>query len=546
MAIAAHPSHTEADTVVGLMCQSIEHAHGKRFADALSCLDAGLRIAPAFFPCRLARARLLEDMDRFDEALADLNDILRRVQLPDVLAHFAALFERALARLEARLRKDSRDAAAYFQRGKVRSQARDHVAALHDYDLALRVNAGDVAVHMARGNALCELARFADAIGAYECILERDPDNALAWYNRGNALQKHGHLDGAIESYHMAVAIAPQFAEAWLEVAHCRLAQGEYADGWRLYEWRWRTAQLSGRQLASPQPRWLGDTSLEGRTIVLWAEQGYGDTIQFARFAAPVAKLAGGVVLRLPEALRSLLSTLDPRITVVGDGAPLPPHDCHCPLMSLPLALALALAGEPALSRPAYLGADVARGRDWQAWLGPAERPRIGLCWSGRQAGAAAYNPQRDMPLAALAPLAALDARFICLQKDYAPAEEQLLASLPGLQPIRHGLDSFADTAALIDKLDLVIAVDTAVAHLAGALGKPCWLLLKHSGEWRWRRERADTPWYPSIRIFRQQAEGEWAAPVRAVVEALELLISPASAAIHPNRPAMHAESLAF
>jgi tetratricopeptide (TPR) repeat protein len=520
MTIPTPPSQANVAKIVGLMCQSVELANSMRLLDAVACLDAGLLLDPGFFPCRLARARMLAEMERFDEALADLNYVLRQAQLPDVLASFAAILEAGMAYVEARLTTNAEDGAAYLLRGNLHWHARNPLAALEDYDRALKLDNSDVAVHVARGNALYNLNRFPDAVAAYERVLDRDQDDALAWYNRGNALQKLGRLSEAIDSYHRAIAVAPDFAEAWLEEAHCRLAQGASAEGWRLYEWRRQTAQLRPAQLISAQPPWLGDVGLEGRTILLWAEQGFGDTIQFARFIPRVADMAGKVILRLPEALRSLLSPLDQRVTIIGEAEPLPRHDFHCPLMSLPLALGV--TDDLAPAGASYLRADLALRQAWQVRLGTGERPRIGLTWAGRKAGAAgAYNLGRDIPLDALSPLAELDVQFICLQKELSGAEDKQLANLPAFFPVRQGLDNFAETAALIENLDLVISVDTAIAHLAGALGKPCWLLLRRSGEWRWQLERSDSPWYPSVEIFRQQVEGDWEEVVRRVARAL-------------------------
>ncbi|MRW89879.1 tetratricopeptide repeat protein [Duganella sp. FT80W] len=523
MAIATHSAQADVDTIVGLMCQSIEHTHSKRSQDALACLDEGVRLAPAFFPCRVARARLLADMQRYDDALADLNYVRRLVHLPDVEAGFTVIFDAAMASISARLSADGQDAAAYVQRAKVHEQALDSAAALADYERALRLGANDGATHMARANILCESGRHADAVAAYEHLLDLGRDNALAWYNRGNALQKLGRLGDAIDSYRRAVAIVPEFAEAWLEIAHCLLARGEHAEGWRMYEWRWQTAQLAPTRLASAQPQWSGQP---GHTVLLWAEQGLGDAIQFARFIPRVVERAGRVVVRAPAVLHGLLSTLDPRITILSDAEPPPPHDSHCPLMSLPLVLGI--TRDEQLSDQPYVSADAARGQAWQAQLGawpqpqPHRAPRIGLCWAGRKAGAArAYNPTRDIPLAALAPLAALDAQFICLQQTYSGTEDELLAAWPNFAAIRQGLETLADTAALMSQLDLIITVDTAVAHLAGALGKPCWLLLRRSSEWRWRQTGTTTPWYASIRIFRQQTEGNWNDVVHKVAGSL-------------------------
>ncbi|WP_188704821.1 glycosyltransferase family 9 protein [Silvimonas iriomotensis] len=286
-----------------------------------------------------------------------------------------------------------------------------------------------------------------------------------------------------------------------------------------MYEWRWQTAQLAPTQWRSSRPRWTGQTALTGQTLLLWAEQGLGDTLQFARFIPRVADLAGKVIVQVPAALCRLLASVDPRVTVVSDDAPPLPHDCHCPLMSLPLALGI--DGDVGFTGKAYLHADAAPAGQLQLPAAPGPL-RIGLAWAGRKVGAgSACNPGRDIALAALLPLTRQGAQLICLQKEITPAEAALLADQPGMVCLPQALADFADTAIVIEQLDLVISVDTAIAHLAGALGKPCWLLLRHAGEWRWQRTREDSPWYPGMRLFRQQQEGDWDEVIQRVSHAL-------------------------
>jgi tetratricopeptide (TPR) repeat protein len=412
------------------------------------------------------------------------------------------------------------DVEASLQRGNLFLRLGRPHAALRDYDRALDLHPNLLAAHMACGHALYQIGRYHEAVDAYQRVIDREKDNVLALFNCGNALQKLRQFSDAIDSYQKALAIKPDLAEALLEIAHCRLTRSEFAAGWPLYEWRWRTAQMQPFQLFSAQPRWLGESGLAQKTILLWAEQGLGDSIQFARFVPRVAEQAGRVILRVPETLLQLMSGLDPRVSVICEEEPLPSHDCHCPLMSLPLALGITDDFRPA-TQP-YLQAEAALRDDWRDRLGRERGPRIGLVWAGRRHGrTGAYKPSRDIAFEALRPLASLGIRFICLQRDMTAAEVASLSEFPAFRPIEPQPGDFADAAALLANLDGVISVDTAMAHLAGALGVPCWLLLQHASEWRWQRGRTDSPWYSSIRFLQQKTEGDWNEVVQRLIVAL-------------------------
>jgi hypothetical protein len=248
--------------------------------------------------------------------------------------------------------------------------------------------------------------------------------------------------------------------------------------------------------------------------LLVDAEQGLGDTLQFARYVPLVLRQGGQVVLRTHPMLHAVLATLPGAPQLASDRVPAPPHDLRCPVMSLPLALGTSLQTIPAAVP--YLSADPAAAAEWDRRLGPAGRARIGVVWAGRQHRP--VNHGRDMPLAALQPLLDLPADFISLQKDIPGPDRATLASLEGrLASLGEGLTDFADTAALLENIDLLIAVDTSVVHLAGALGRPVWVMNRHASCWRWLEGRADSPWYPSARLFRQSTPGCWDAVVAEV-----------------------------
>ena len=310
------------------------------------------------------------------------------------------------------------------------------------------------------------------------------------------------------------------YADAHFLKGLANLVTGDLARGWAGYEWRHRApvARLTRRE--QPRPLWLGDVDLAGKTILLHSEQGFGDSIQFCRYVPLVAARGARVVLEVEQPLCGLMRGLPGVTEIVARkdhaGEPLPDHDLHCPLPSLPLAFATKLETIPA--NGPYLHAPESAMAQWTLRLGGARGLRIGLAWSG--------NPnhirdrERSMPLDHLLPLLNVDASFVSLQKQLRAGEAELL-SRAGIRDVSDDLHDFTDTAALIAQLDLVITVDTGVAHLAGALGKPVWILVTHAPDWRWLLDRDDSPWYPTARLFRQSDSRDWSDVVARVGAAL-------------------------
>jgi Tetratricopeptide repeat len=372
------------------------------------------------------------------------------------------------------------------------------------------------------GNALFKLNLPEEALAAYDRALKIVPDNAQLLTNRAIALRRLDRPQEALMSAARAIAAQPDFAPARFVDASVRLYLGDFANGWRGYEWR-RGGAFTSQRRKLAAPLWLGEQSLAGKTILLHAEQGFGDTIQFVRYAPLLAARGARVVVEVQPPLLRLVSDM-PGIekTVVGRGAQLSPVDLHCPLPSLPLACGAALETIPAAVP--YLAPPQDRVRYWHGRL-PRSRPLIGLAWAGQRAHDNDVN--RSLRLETLAPLLDLPGvQFVSLQHDLRDDDASFLKERADLVQVGHEFSDFADTAGAIAALDLVISVDTAVAHLTGALGKPLFLLLPFAADFRWLRRRADSPWYPTARLFRQPRFGDWASVLEMVRDEVKQFVA--------------------
>jgi Tfp pilus assembly protein PilF len=406
-------------------------------------------------------------------------------------------------------------------------QARDRLdEAIASYRRALALKPDFAAALNNIGNVLKAQGRLDEAMAFYQKALAVMPDYAEPHHNLSTILSDQGRPDEAAASYRQAVAIKPDYADAHYNLALALLSRGDMTAGWQEHEWRWKTAQMTKAWRTFAQPQWRGEAA-DGRTLLIHAEQGFGDTLQFCRYAPLAAARGLRVILEVPERLVRLLHDLPGVDQVVADGEKLPPFDLHCPMLSMPLALETTLATIP--RDVPYLHADAAQVAAWRTRLAALEDqgPRIGLVWAGNprlyQPGAPSVDRRRSITLGHFAAFAGLEsAAFISLQKDDAAHQTKTPPAGLTIHDWTAELSDFAATAALIEALDLVIGVDTAVIHLAGALGKPVWLLNRFDSCWRWLLERDDSPWYPTLRQFRQPSPGDWntvLAKVRAELE---------------------------
>ncbi|MSP00216.1 MAG: glycosyltransferase family 41 protein [Acetobacteraceae bacterium] len=432
-------------------------------------------------------------------------------RFPDAIASF----DRAIGLMPG-------NAEYHVNRGVTFGHMAQFEDALDSYDRAAALVGVFMEAHRGRAGALENLARYDEALLAYDQALALAPQDVGALTGRANVNYAMGQHDQALTDYAAATGVDANYADAHWDESLCRLAMGDYEHGWEKYEWRWKSA-LAHAKPAIPGSPWLGDTPIEGKTILVLGEQGLGDSLQFCRYLPTLAARAR-VILEVPRPLAGLLAKLEGVSAVIVAGDRRPAFDAWAPMMSLPLAFRTTLATIPATVP--YLRADPEQTAGWRDRLASLPGRKVGLVWSGaprpEDPHSYAIDRRRSMTLAHFAPLASVPGvSLISLQKG-APAEQT--KNPPDgmtLHDWTDELDDFENTAALVEALDLVIAVDTSVAHLAGGLGKPVWVLNRFDLCWRWLRNRTSSPWYPTARLFHQQTPGAWPDAMRDVAAAL-------------------------
>jgi tetratricopeptide (TPR) repeat protein len=514
--------HVEADPRRLLRRARRIHERGE-LGKALQNYTALLKNDPGNFDALHGLGQIHLQGGQFDMALALFQSALK--SNPDRADGFSSLglcfhllrqIERALASYDAGLRIDPLHLELLNRRGVAQLELGRPQQALEDFDRVLATKPDHFDALGNRGNAFLKLNRVAEALAAYDLALRHAPENVQLLTNRAVALRRLDRPQEAVMSARRALVRKPDFAEARFVESVARLTLGDFG-AWRDYEARWSVGLLASQCRDFAAPLWLGDAPLDGKTILLHAEQGSGDTLQFVRYAPLIAGRGARVILEVQPELKRLLAAFPGVATVIGRGESLPPFDLHCPLLSLPAAFGTELATIPAAVP--YIEAvadDIAL---WRTRI-PRRRPLVGLVWSGGNVHDNDAN--RSMRLSAFAPLLYLpDVSFVSLQHDVREEDIPTLDAQLGLFRFAQKFRDFADTAAVIASLDAVVAVDTAVAHLAGAMGKPLFLLLPFAADFRWLRERQDTPWYPTARLYRQPAFGDWSGAISVLRQEL-------------------------
>ncbi len=446
------------------------------------------------------------------DALIAQGDALRRARRP----------HEALRYYEQALRQAPGLAEIWKTRGNALRELGLRVEALQSYRQALQVRPDFPEALNNSGVVLQELDQPEAALACYRQSLQLRPDDSATLTNCGVTLQNLGQPEAALANYRRALQLRPESVDAHFGAALCLLHLGELAEGWREYEWRWQSAYFANWRRLFTQPLWLGQHAIAGRTILLHAEQGLGDTLQFCRFVAQVAARGATVLLEVQPELKPLLQQLPGVAAIFAQGETLPAFDWHCPLLSLPYALGLEWTTLPA--QTPYLRADPDRAADWRRRLRRDGRVLIGLAWSGNPAHI--DDRRRSIALARLAPWFDTSIRdrvdFIALQTAVRETDLEAMRAF-GVIDVRDELTDFTVTASLLESVDYVLTVDTALAHLAGALNRPTTVLLPFRSDHRWLRARADTPWYPSVRLVRQPTRGDWDTPVRRIADKLRV-----------------------
>ena len=497
--------------------------HLGQFDRALQCFSQAVAASP-FDPMALrCHGVALSALGRYEEAL----EYFRRAVAawpnhPNPLCNVGTTLyklerhEEALLELDRALALDPDHVHALNSRGLVLRGLERNAEALACFDRVLAINPNFAEALNNRAIILRALGRYEDDLASLGRALALNPADFAAYYNLSGALLKVGRPEEARQALDRACALRPQDTNACFARAQAQLLLGDLPAGFRGFELRW---EILGKEAKADtdRPLWLGETAIEGKTILLHGEQGLGDILQFVRYAPMVAALGARVVLRTRPPLMRLFAGMPGVAQLVSETEPLPAHDLHCPLMTLPVAFGTTVETIPA--EIPYLKAEPSRVAEWKEKLGPASRPRLGLVWAG--------NPDlkqasiRDIPFKTLLPLLQLPADFISLQKVIDAADRPAYDRAPNLVRIGETLSDFADTAALVENLDLVIAVDTSTLHLSAALGRPVWLMNRLDTCWRWLTRRNDSPWYPTLRQFRQRTAGDWDGVVQDIAREL-------------------------
>jgi len=484
----------------------------KRHDEAVTQLQYAVRLNPQAATAHYNLGTALRNAERLEEAVASFRHSLAADPAPAETHYNLANALRDLKRVdeaEASYREAIRRKPGYL---KAMINLGNLLTGLKRREESIAVLRETVALHprsprshLNLGTALRDAGRFAEAIAPLETSVALDPNAADAQNLLGTAYQSHAEFDRAARHYQLALSLNPKLGDAHFSYGTHLLREGDLERGFPEYDWRWKCKSFSTRTFE--RPPWNGEP-LAGRTILLHAEQGLGDTLQFVRYVADVRRLGGRVILECQPALVKLLSSVEGVDELIPAGTPVPAHDVHCPLLSVPGVLHLKM---DELWRGPYLNVEPARAERWRARLSEYSGLRVGVCWRGNPEHL--FDRQRSFGLEPLAPLATIPGiRWISLQKGSGETQEvqQTALNLVDLGPELDADGAFLDTAAVVAGLDLVITADTSIAHLAGALGAPVWLALSAHNDWRWFSGREDSPWYPSMRLFRQSRLDRW------------------------------------
>jgi tetratricopeptide (TPR) repeat protein len=517
--LARQPNHAEALNLLGVLAGQVG-----RNDDAVDLIRRAIALRPNYAEAHSNLGNILRDKGQLDEAIAACRRaIALRPNYVEALNNLGfalkakGQFDEAIAVCRQAIALRPNFAEAHNNLGNALKDKGQFDQALAAHRQAITLNPNLAEAHYNVGNALRDKGQLDEAIAAYRQAIAVKPHYVKAHVNLGDALKEKGQLDEAIAALRQAIVLRPSFAEVHASLAMALLARGHFQEGWQEYEWRWKCEDFPPLGNFA-QTQWDG-CPLEGRTLLLYTEQGFGDAVQFIRYLPLVEQRGGRIIIVCHTELQRLFQAIAGGCQIVAQAQALPAFDLHCPLLSLPRVFGTNLASIP--KEVPYLHADAEDAGKWQRRLAERSAPvNVGLVWAGRPTHKNDRN--RSLKLENMAPLGQLPGlRFVSLQKGAAAAEAK--TPPPGMELIdwTEELKDFADTAALIANLDLVIAVDTAVAHLAGAMGKPVWTLVPFIADWRWLLDRQDSPWYPTMRLFRQPCIGDWDSVIRRMAAEL-------------------------
>lgn len=459
----------------------------------------------------------LEQAIQIDDALPDANYLLGSIAAAgNDAAKMQQYFRRSLALDPKQEHLYLEFAFAQFQLGQGEDAIAILMAGLHEYQdhLGMLQYLGNIHLH---------LKHYSQAYDAYLRAIAQQPNSVELRYNQVIACMTLVKYDEALEHLMHIQTLQPEHVMANFEEGMLRLQRGEYERGWRQFQWRWKTPALAAAKLKTDKPIWDGSQELKGKTILVLSEQGFGDTIQFCRFIPQLKQLGAHIVFVVVPPLLELMKQVEGVDVLISNKEALPHFDFYCELMSLPIGLKITTKNIPLAS--SYLSSSLFKRQQWEERIqAQGVGLRVGIVWSGNVHHT--NNHMRSIPYELMRELFCLNAQFTILQKEISDAERVDLTRFDHVHFYGDELGDFTDSAALVDLMDVVITVDTSIAHLAGAMGKPTWVLLSFLSDWRWLRDTENSPWYDSVRLFRQGIWRPWTEPIEAVKHALQARIN--------------------
>jgi len=540
-ALSINPKYAEPLNNIGNVLRSLE-----RQEEARNAYEKAVQLKPNFAEAfnnlgvvHLEMGNSIDAIKAFEKALNLRPDYVEALQNIGNAFVDAKKHERAISTFQKLTSLRPGDGDLYFKLGSLFAEKEEYNSAIEAFKAAILHNPNHDGALNNLGNALAKLGQLDDALIHFERAIELKPDESSFFFNKGKALESQNRHIDAIAAYKTAISLRPDYAEAYVNLGNALinegddidglkaydksyeidsgnveplwnkslvlLRQGDFENGWRLYETRWDNPKFGERKPDTDMPYWLGDFDISGKSILLFSEQGLGDSIQFSRFARDVARLGAKVTLAVQKPLKNLLGQIEGVSEVIAYTDALPRCDCMCSLMSLPLALQLNVNNLD-LAAP-YLVAESKRIDTVKARLGATDKPRIGLAWSGSLLNENDHN--RSISLSDMVQHLPQDIDFYCLQKDIRPDDQKILAASPAIKTAadldkEQGFFDFDDTAALCSLMDRVVSVDTSLAHLAGALGVPTTVMLPSLADFRWLKDRSDSPWYGCMELVRR------------------------------------------
>ena len=518
-ALKFKPDYVDAAYNRGLTLQEL-----RRFDEAIETYNQILIKNPAHADALNNRGIALRELNRFDEAIASYNQALNIK--PDFAEAFnnrgntlkeLKRFEEALENYNQAIQCKSNYAEAFFNRGIVLKQIKKFNEALECFDQAVCIKPDYAEAFSNKGLTLQEMKCFDEALNCYNKALFFKPNYSDAFNDKGNILKELGYFEEALKNYDQALTASPNNINAIWNKSLLLILIGKYSEGWSLYESRLVKEDTGHLYYKLPQLSWRGTDDLKDKTLLIYGEQGLGDVIQFVRYLKKINEHGIKTILEVPKTLVSIISTLDVPLTLIEKGLKLPDFDAHCPLLSLPYVFKTTVDTIP--NSIPYLFSNQEKVFKWKEQLGSLNRKRVGLVWSGSSKHNNDHN--RSIQLELFSDILKLPFEWHSLQKEYRDSDKEFLSSNTQIHQHDVQLSDFSDTAALIDCMDLVISVDTSVAHLAGALGKEVWILLPHVPDYRWMLNRNDSPWYPTAKLFRQDSSKNWGGVLNQIKQKL-------------------------